>query len=176
MNRIIDLSITDGSEQVTLPDFKTFARITTEDEDTLIPAFITTARKKVERHTNISLVPKTVILTCYLDKEIILPFPKLDTITTVKYLTGQDNAGANQWETLAATTYQILGTDISTFCPNAAGTYEIEYDTTAFSDVDLLFDIKRVALWLLENRGDTSEHLPVELMSNAKTYKILSWV
>jgi hypothetical protein len=176
MNRIIDISITDGDEQVTLADFKTFARITTEDEDTLIPAFITTARKKVERHTNISLVAKTVVLTCQLECEIILPFPKLDTITTVKYLTGQDNAGANQWEDLSASDYQILGTDISTFIPNSKGTYEITYDTLPYSDVDILFDIKRVALWLLENRGDTSEHLPVELMSNAKTYKILSWV
>jgi uncharacterized phiE125 gp8 family phage protein len=178
MNNIYELKLDEnGTDPVTLTQAKTFLRVTSTDDDDTITELISIARKKIERYTCRSLMDFDVILTAYLDSPILLPYPKFGTLTSVKILQGQLSDGTNDWDTLTATDYQLIGTDSVTFCPAAHGVYEITYTTVATSlDAALSYDLKRVLLWLYENRGDDSDNMPVELMSNAKHLRILSYV
>lgn len=178
MNKIYDIAVTDdATEPITLSAMKEFLRVTSTDDDTIITDLITISRQKLERYTGRSLVVKSIILTAYLDCPILLPYPKFDGVTTVKILQGQTSVGANDWDTLDAIDYQLLGTVDVTFIPQQAGVYEITYatDTYSVNASGVLYDLKRICLWLYENRGDDSDNMPVELMSNAKHLRILSW-
>lgn len=177
MFKIIDISITDDTnEPITLAQAKTFCRIDTEDEDDLITDLITIAREKLERYTSRSLVAKDIVLTVEASKDFPLPYPELDAITSVKLLQGINSDGTNDWQTLTGSDYQTLGTAITTFYHPYSGVYEITYSTTPTTDKAILHDVKRVLLWLYENRGDDSDNMPDELLSNAKHKRILSWV
>ena len=177
MFKIIDIAITDdNTEPVSLEQAKAFCRITGEDEDSLITDLITIAREKIERYTHLSLVAKDIVLTVEANQDFPLPYPVLDAITTVKLLQGINSDGSNDWQTLEASDYQTLGSNITTFYPPHNGVYEITYSTTANTDKSLLHDLKRVLLWLYENRGDDADNMPPELLSNAKHKRILSWV
>jgi len=177
MFKIIDIAITDdNTEPVSLEQAKAFCRITGEDEDSLVTDLITIAREKIERYTHLSLVAKDIVLTVEADKEFPLPYPTLDEISTVKLLQGINSDGTNDWQTLESSDYQTLGSNITTFYPPYSGVYEISYSCAANTDKSLLHDLKRVLLWLYENRGDDSDNMPDELMSNAKHKRVLSWV
>jgi hypothetical protein len=177
MFKIIDISITDDTnEPITLSDAKAHCRITSEDFDSILTDLITVARQKLERFTSRSLVSKDIVLTVETNEAIPLPYPVLDDITSVKLLQGQNSDGTNDWQTLTASDYQILGSEIATFYPPHHGVHEITYSTTANTDKSILYDLKRVLLWLFENAGDDSDNMPEELMSNAKHKRILSWV
>lgn len=176
MNKILDIAVTsEGSEPVTLAQLKTFCRVNDSDNDDLLTELITIARKKVERYTNLSLVDKTIILTAELDGMLLLPYPKINSVSQVRQLEGQNTDGTNDWEVLDADDYQLIGYDTKHFYKAYKGTYEITYTTTANTDAGLKHDLKRVALWLYENLGDDSDNMPVELMSNAKHLRILNW-
>ena len=176
MNEILELKITDGSEPITLEQAKNHCRVTTEDDDDILTDLITVARKKVERFTGLSLTDAEVVLTVNLTASIILPHCPFDEIDTVKFLEGQNTDGTNDWETLDADEYQLIGNDLKHFKPHYPGIHEITYTTTANTDKSLLYDLKRVLLWLYENRGDDSDEIPNELLSNARHLKIMSWV
>ena len=169
--KVKDLAVTDGNtEPVTLQQAKDWLRVDSEDDDALITDLITVARKRIERFTGVSMVDKDIVCIVEISKEFPLPYPALDEITTVKRWVG------TEWETLTTSDYVLLGTNTATFRPNVAGLYEIAYSTTADTDSALKLDLKRVLLWLYENRGDDSDNMPVELMSNAKQKRVLSWV
>lgn len=176
MNKIYEVYQSDGSEPVTLQQAKDFCRITTEDDDDLITDLITVARKKVERFTSISLVDKTVILTGELCEMFPLPYPNINDITTVKFWQGQNTDGTNDYETLEADEYYLIGYGVKHFKPQKKGVYEITYTTTANTDGALKLDLKRIVLWLYENRGDTQEEIPNELFSNCKHLRLLNWL
>jgi hypothetical protein len=107
----------------------------------------------------------------------MLPYAPISQISAVKYLDGQTvDTGVNEWETLDPDEYQVIGYNDKQFRPQIKGTYEITYTTTANVDLGLKTDLKRVLLWMYENRGDDTDEMPTELMSNAKTLKVLSWV
>ena len=173
MNEVLQINTTDGSEPVTLQQAKDFIRVTSEDDDAIITDLITVARQKIERFTGLTLTDADITLTATLDGKFKLPYGPLDEIDTVKFLEGQETDGTNDWETLDADEYQIVA---GHFIPKYKGTYEITYSVTGNTDKSLLYDLKRVLLWLYENRGDDSDEMPKELMSNAKHLKVLSWV
>lgn len=169
--KVKDLAVTDGNtEPVTLQQAKDWLRVDSEDDDALITDLITVARKRIERFTGVSMVDKDIVCIVEISKEFPLPYPAFDEIDTVKRWVG------TEWETLSADDYILLGSYTATFRPNVAGLYEIAYSTTANTDTSLKLDLKRVLLWLYENRGDDSDNMPMELMSNAKQKRVLSWV
>ncbi|HEX4877477.1 MAG TPA: head-tail connector protein [Chitinophagaceae bacterium] len=176
MNEIWELKVTDGSEPVNLATAKEWLRVTSSDDDDLITSLITVARKKIERFTTRSLVTKTIVLTGRIEKMFKLPYAPVNTISQVRVLDGQTiGTGVNEWETLDADEWQAVGYYDKHFKPFYGGVYEITYTTLADSDGGLLTDLKRVLLWLYENRGDDSDAMPMELMSNAKQLKDYSW-
>jgi len=165
MNQILNISVTDtGSEPLTIQQAKDWMRVSTEDFDTEITALITVGRKRIEQYTQLSLVDKDVVLIAYLDKRIKLP--SLDEIDTVYFWDGDD------WEIKTSDDYDLFG---EYFYPKIAGKWKIEYTTAANTNELLVHDLKRVVLWLFENRGDDTVEMPMELMKNAKTLKVLSW-
>jgi uncharacterized phiE125 gp8 family phage protein len=177
MNEIWEIKVTDGSEPVTLQTAKDWLRVTSEDDDTIITDLITVARKKIERYATRSLVNKTIVLTGLIEEYFLLPYSPINAVSQVRVLQGQDlTTGENDWETLDADEYQLVGYYQKHFKPSYWGTYEITYTTLADTDKGLLTDLKRVLLWLYENRGDDSDGMPMELMSNAKQLKDLSYL
>lgn len=178
MNKIYETFITDtGAEPVTLEQLKTFCRVTDSDNDDLLTELITIARKKIERYTLLSLVDKTIVLTGCLDSMFLLPWPNISEVTQVRRLEGQiSTTGANDWEDLDDDDYQLIGYHQKHFNPHLNGTTEITYTTTANTDAGLKHDLKRVALWLLENKGDTQENIPEELFSNCKHLRLLNFL
>lgn len=179
MNKYIDTKTTDkvdAAEPVTLADMKTWMLVTTTDFDDIITDLITIARKKVERTTHLSLVAKDVVLTVDMECKCILPYPKIEAITKVEYLRGID-AGVNDWvEILAADNgFQLIGEDIKEFYSQYEAVHRIAYSTLPFTNKEIIHDVKRVCNWLFRNRGDEPDLMPVELMSNAKQYKIMTW-
>jgi uncharacterized phiE125 gp8 family phage protein len=177
MNNIYEIKVTDGSEPVSLETAKEWLRVTTEDDDAIITDLITVARKRIEAYTLRSLVAKSITLTGYVDHNFMLPYAPISQVSAVKYLDGQTvDTGVNEWETLDPDEFQVIGYNDKQFRPHFPATYEITYTTTANVDLGLKNDLKRVLLWLYENRGDDTDEMPVELMSNAKTLKVLTWV
>ena len=177
MNNIYDIKIVDGAETVTLTTAKEWLRVTSDDENDLITDLITIARKRVETYSSRSVISKRVTLTAFLDTTIPLPYAPILNIVSVKFLQGQIiNTGANDWDTLDADEYMTIGFNDKHFKPYKAGIYEIVYNTNDNDDLGLKMDLKRVLLWMYENRGDDTDAIPLELFSNAKTSKVLSWV
>jgi uncharacterized phiE125 gp8 family phage protein len=177
MNNIYEIKVTDGSEPITLETAKDWLRVTTEDDDAIITDLITVARKRIEAYTLRSLVSKSIVLTGYLEHAFLFPYAPISNISAVKYLKGQiTDSGVNDWDLLDGDEYQVIGYNDKQFRPHFPATYEITYTTAANADSGLKTDLKRVLLWMYENRGDDTDEMPVELMSNAKTLKVLTWV
>lgn len=83
-----------ASEPVTVAELKTHARIDLSDDDTLLGLYITSAREWVEQYIERSLIHQTFVL--YLDavpvgQYLELPFPKLSSITHIKYYDADDS-------------------------------------------------------------------------------------
>lgn len=176
MNEIWEIKVTDGNEPVTLETAKDWLRVTSEDDDTIITSLITVARKRLERFTKRSLVNKTIVLTGNLKDMFKLPYAPVNTISQVRVLEGQAiSTGVNEWEVLDGDEWQEIGYYDKHFKPFYEAVYEITYTTLGDSDAGLLTDLKRVLLWLYENRGDDSDAMPQDLMSNAKQLKDFSW-
>ncbi|HEX4875156.1 MAG TPA: head-tail connector protein [Chitinophagaceae bacterium] len=176
MNEIWEIKVTDGSEPVSLQTAKDWLRVTSSDDDTIITSLITVARKRIEKYTTRSLVAKTIVLTGRLTHYFKLPYAPINSVSQVRVLQGQEvDTGVNDWDTLDADEYQLVGYYDKYFKPQYEGTYEITYTTLADSDEGLLTDLKRVLLWMYENRGDDTDTMPMELMSNAKQLKDYSW-
>lgn len=72
------------TEPVSASEFKTYARFTLSDDDTLIAELITAARQRLEKWTGRSFGSKTI--TAYwntFSKEVELPFAPITSITSV---------------------------------------------------------------------------------------------
>jgi len=177
MNNIYEIKVNDGAEPISLETAKDWLRVTSEDDDVIITDLITAARKRIEAYSTRSMVAKSITLTGHVETSFMLPYAPISNITAVKYLQGQIvDTGVNNWQTLDPDEYQIIGYNDKQFRPQIEGVYEITYTTTANTDIALKTDLKRVLLWMYENRGDDTDEMPIELMSNAKTLKVLSWV
>lgn len=177
MNNIYEIKVTDGAEPISLETAKDWLRVTTEDDDTIITDLIKAARHRIEAYSLKSMVSKSIVLTGYIETSFNMPYAPVSAISAVKALQGQIvDTGANDWQTLDADEYQVIGYNEKQFRPQFSGVYEITYTTSANADARLKTDLKRVLLWLYENRGDDTDEMPAELMSNAKTLKDLTWV
>lgn len=92
-----------ATEPVTLAEAKAHLRIDTTADDTLIESLITAARQWCEDYERRAYVTQTI--TVKLDRftnKIVLPKPKLQSVTSVKYI---DTAGVEQ--TLSTDIYNV---------------------------------------------------------------------
>lgn len=95
----------DADEPITLTEAKAQAYVTTEDDNDLLNAMISAARKMVETRTGRSLPTQTWDLwldSWPADDVIVLPTPPAASVTHVKYY---DTDGTQQ--TITATNYQV---------------------------------------------------------------------
>ena len=92
-----------ASELLTTAEAKDHLRVDISNDDTLIDAYIESARQLIEETTGRAFVDRTYRLDLPLfDPEIILPMPPLISISSVKYYDT-----SNGLQTLAATEYDV---------------------------------------------------------------------
>lgn len=163
-----------GQEPVSLSDAKAHLRVDFTDDDTLIQAMITAARKAIENFCHISLVPKTI--TLWLEaKEVpqsqfAQPFQVREAfnkfeipygpIASVDSVTSIDSDGIsiitcvlNQDYFLRGTAYKSM--QISNNFTNNILVYEAGYVAGKVPD-DLVLALKCELAYRYENRGDPS--------------------
>ena len=150
-----------GSEIVPTSEFKSYARIETSDDDTVIAEMIKAARKKCEAFINRDIVAKTRSLfisnlkpageygDLYRKKaKIVLPFAPITAITSVQT---QASDG-----TLTSITYDSYGWEDKYL--EVASSYnkniKIVYTTTGLSNDDIKIAIKQLAATYYDNRSD----------------------
>ncbi|WP_254509884.1 head-tail connector protein [Anatilimnocola floriformis] len=94
------------SEPVSLADMKQHARISREDEDTTISAFVTAARQYSETFLRRQLMPATwrMSLDCF-PAEMRLPLPPLQSVTSITFVDGNGTT-----QTVASDTYYVDST------------------------------------------------------------------
>ena len=157
----VQIDSTTGSEIVPTSEFKSYARIETSDDDTVIAEMIKAARKKCEAFINRDIVAKTRSLfisnlkpsgeygDLYRKKaKIVLPFAPITAITSVQT---QASDG-----TLTSITYDSYGLEDKYL--EVASSYnkniKIVYTTTGLSNDDLKIAIKQLAATYYDNRSD----------------------
>lgn len=181
-NNIIDISRTESSptEPCTLTEAKAQLVVTYSDDDTLITALITKARKMIENFCNISIVAQTVTMIADLYNEWELPYGPVTAITGVQTRTGTEGSGPSTyatqttgWSTDGVQFLSFQPSDIGAFNPSVPYTgidwpnpprrYKIIY-TTGYSTVP--DDLKQAVLvqiaWLYEHRGEQREDIICE--------------
>ena len=185
-NNIIDIKRTESSptEPCTLAEAKLQAVVTYSDDDTLITALITKARKMIENYCNVSIVAQTVTMIADLYNEWELPYGPVTGIAGVQTRTGTEGSGPGTYAT-ATSGWSTDGIQFVSFFPGGAGgfnagdpfrgyfqwgqypspygqapgnRYKITY-TTGYSPVP--DDLKQAVLvqivWLYEHRGEEKD-------------------
>jgi uncharacterized phiE125 gp8 family phage protein len=91
-------------EPVTVEEAKTFLRVDGNDEDLLITGLIASVRAEAEKITRRALLTQTweLVLDSFPSYEIVVPLPRLQSVTSIKYI---DLNGVEQ--TLDPATYQV---------------------------------------------------------------------
>ena len=84
---MIKLITAPKTEPISLVEAKLHLRVTTNDDDTLISSLIKAARQSAENFTNRALASQVLelILDDFPEKEIVLPKPPVETVTSIKY-------------------------------------------------------------------------------------------
>lgn len=166
-NKFLHISMTDtGAEPVTLPEFKTHARITHSDDDAYIPSLLKAARQSIEKYCGISIVTKDIVH--HLNNEAggyELPYGPVQSIT------GVFNSDDEVY------TIETKGIDFPTI-HTANSFMNVEY-TAGMTTVpeDLKLAIKMQALWLYEHRGDDEvKGLYPAAKAIAKQYRRVTWL
>lgn len=138
------ISSTTGAEIVTTADAKSYIRIDTSDDDTIISDMIKQARIWCENYISKDIVAKTRVL--YIDKikeRISLPFAPVSSITSV---TAQN----------ITTTFESFGTDkeILKIKELPAKDVLVTYSTTGLNDSLLKQAILQLVSTYYDNRAD----------------------
>lgn len=91
-------------EPLSLEETKKHCRITHDEENNLVEAYIRGARRAIEKRTGLALLEQTweAAWPCFLLDGFVLPRPPLLSVTSVKYI---DENGTEQ--TLAADQYTV---------------------------------------------------------------------
>jgi uncharacterized phiE125 gp8 family phage protein len=175
MNQIIDVHITEltTTEPVTLEEARAHLIVEHDDDNDLILAMISAARRKMEEFCSISLIYKRIILLADWTMEWELPYGPVIGIESVETPTGPSGSGPVEYKT--ADSYWKI--DRSVFDPATCMRYRIQY-TAGMSVVPA--DMKRAILaqtvFLYEHRGDENKG-PCELAEQlASPFKVMAWV
>jgi hypothetical protein len=121
-NNLIDISRSESSptEPCTLAEAKAQCIVTYTDDDTLITALITKARKMIENYCNISIVAQSIVMIADLYNEWELPYGPVTGITGVQTRTGNEGSGPGTYTT-QTTGWSTEGLQFVSFRPAGAG-------------------------------------------------------
>lgn len=150
-----------GSEIVSSSEFKSFARIDTSDDDSIVADIIKAARMKCEAIINRDIVAKTRTLfisnvdysgeygNLYRKRmKIVLPFAPIASITSVQ---SQDSDG-----NLSTASYESYGFDDKYIELSSSDSKNIKivYVTSGMNHEDLALAIKQLGASYYDNRAD----------------------
>lgn len=157
--RQIKINSTTGSEIVTTSEFKTYAKIDTDADDTLIGNILVQSRIWCENFISRDIVAKN--RTYWMDETngtFDLPFAPVASITSIT-VNGQ-----------ATTDYEIIGLDNETIELDGGLSEKVKvvYTTTGMDDELLQQAIMQFATTLYENRVDYIEKGVSEIPTNVK--------
>jgi hypothetical protein len=140
----IKISATTGSEIVTAADAKSYIRIDTSDDDTLLSEMIKQARIWCENYIGKDIVAKTrVYYLEYVDDRFELPFNPVSSITSI---TTEGSAAS----------YETHGVDSNIVSLNklAAKDVKVTYTTSGISDSLLKQAVLQLVSTYYDNRAD----------------------
>lgn len=171
-------------EPISASDAKTWLKVTSSADDTLITNLIVAARQEVENYCNIKLISQTVAeyFSAFPENrgELVLRFPLVASISSVAYV---DTSGANQ-------TFASYNADLSSqparLWPNA----QTEWPSTkeqlkavtityvcGYANAAAVPDAIKTAMYLMiarwyENREDSVKMLPTAAEKLLNPYRV----
>lgn len=164
----IKINSTTGSEIISTADVKSYARIDTTADDTLIGQMITQARIVLENYISRDIVAKNrTYYRSFIDDRFEVPFAPVATITSI---TVED--------TTAAHTVHGLDKSIIELSESPAKDMEMVYITTGLSDSAIKEALLQFVSTLYENRvdfveGKTIQKIPTSSKELLSSYKAL---
>jgi len=164
----IKINSTTGSEIISTADVKSYARIDTTADDTLIGQMITQARIVLENYISRDIVAKNrTFYRSYVDDRFEVPFAPVTTITSI---TVED--------TTAAHTVYGLDKSVIELDESPAKDMEMVYITTGLSDSAIKEALLQFVTTLYENRvdfieGKTMQKIPTSSKELLSSYKAL---
>mgnify|MGYP003648035834 FL=1 len=164
----IKINSTTGTEIISTADVKSYARIDTTADDTLIGQMITQARIVLENYISRDIVAKNrTYYRSFIDDRFEVPFAPVTTITSI---TVED--------TTAAHTVHGLDKSIIELSESPAKDMEMVYITTGLSDSAIKEALLQFVSTLYENRvdfveGKTIQKIPTSSKELLSSYKAL---
>lgn len=164
----IKINSTTGSEIISTADVKSYARIDTTADDTLIGQMITQARIVLENYISRDIVAKNrTFYRSYVDDRFEVPFAPVTTITSI---TVED--------TTAAHTVYGLDKSVIELDESPAKDMKMVYITTGLSDSAIKEALLQFVTTLYENRvdfieGKTMQKIPTSSKELLSSYKAL---
>jgi len=171
-------------EPVSASEVKTWLKITSSADDSLIGSLIIAARQAAESYCNIKLISQTIAeyWSAFPDNrgEIVLRFPLVSSITSVAYV---DVDGANQ-------TFSTYNADLSGVPPRLWPNTTIEWPETkdqlkavtitymcGYANAAAVPDAIKTAIYLMlgrwyENREDTVKMMPTAAENLLNPYRV----
>jgi len=189
-NRSFSVTTAPTEEPLTLTEFKTFSRIDTDVEDSLLTEFIKSARILCEKWLGLALITQTI--TMYMDQwpgtTVELPLPPLQSITSIHTIDQDDNFylydSSNYYTDTSSYFGRIIiksGSAVPTTVQGDFREYQqirIIYAAGYGSAADVPLPIKHgVAMWataLYEQRAIGTEPPPqaIPILNNYKVEKL----
>ena len=172
MNRTLQVKKTTdvATELLTKEEFKTWARIDTADDDTLIESLITQVRDSIERKTGLAIGEQEIeVIADLCGTEYELPRGPNQTSVVVEIKQSETD-----WDMLTVNTeYDLEETDFVKIQSYPAGrlriTYTTGYDTDLPASLKLLW--MKLTLAHYEIRGDTGTENIKQLENELNQYK-----
>jgi hypothetical protein len=165
----IKIDSTTGSELVNTATAKTYLRVDTSADDTLIGQMITQARIIIENYISKDIVAKTrKLYLASVDERFVLPFSPIASIQSITV------------EGTATTAYETYGLDDTIVELNSLPSKEVivSYTTSGLSDSFLIQANLQMISNLYDNRADfvvgsIVSEIPTDVKSILSSYKAM---
>ena len=165
----IKIDSTTGSELVNTATAKTYLRVDTSADDTLIGQMITQARIIIENYISKDIVAKTrKLYLASVDERFVLPFSPIASIQSITV------------EGTATTSYETYGLDDTIVELNSLPSKEVivSYTTSGMSDSFLIQANLQMISTLYDNRADfvtgsIVSEIPTDVKSILSSYKAM---
>ncbi len=165
----IKIDSTTGSELVNTATAKTYLRVDTSADDTLIGQMITQARIIIENYISKDIVAKTrKLYLASVDERFVLPFSPIASIQSITV------------EGTATTAYETYGLDDTIVELNSLPSKEVivSYTTSGLSDSFLIQANLQMISTLYDNRADfvvgsIVSEIPTDVKSILSSYKAM---
>lgn len=188
INKILEIQLEDDAslvEPVDLTMAKSWLRIDSNDDDTLLTSLITQCRKRIEKLTTTSLVVKRVIIFAYIYEPLVLPYGPVDIGSALGVLSVINIINESSAETLTSgTDYTFVGVENAELHIGVSGKFQIQFFTKPPIDIEQFqHAILTEMAFRYENRGDDIQnfasnmpgvcHSTMEIIKPLKRY---AWV